>query len=170
MKRVLVIDTSILCIWLKVPGKDSCGPDGDRWNYARVDAKIDQEINAKTLFVLPLATIIETGNHISQAPQFRRECAMNLAEVMLKSADQESPWAAFSDQSSLWEPKKLRELAQTWPDLAAQKLSLGDATIKDVAEYYAQTGYSVEILTSDFGLKAYEPIVPIEVPRRRKSR
>ena len=51
-----------------------------------------------------------------------------------------------------------------------QKLSLGDATIKDVAYYYAQMGYSVEILTGDRGLKAYEPSVPPEIPRRRQRR
>ena len=25
MKKVLIIDTSILCVWLKVPGKETCG-------------------------------------------------------------------------------------------------------------------------------------------------
>ena len=24
MKKVLVIDTSVLCVWLKVPGKETC--------------------------------------------------------------------------------------------------------------------------------------------------
>lgn len=26
MRKVLVIDTSVLCVWLKVPGKETCGP------------------------------------------------------------------------------------------------------------------------------------------------
>ncbi len=55
-------------------------------------------------------------------------------------------------------------------DLALQKLSLGDTTIKDVAEHYAQMGNDVEILTGDQGLKAYEPVKPVQVPRRRQSR
>jgi len=42
------------------------------------------------------------------------------------------------------------------------------ATIKDVAEYYAQIHYSVEILTGDQGLKAHEPLAPAEIPRRRQ--
>lgn len=89
---------------------------------------------------------------------------------MRKSADEETPWAAFSDQTVLWAPEKLKSLSDTWPDLAAQRLSLGDATIKDVAEYYAQMGYEVEILTGDRGLKAYQPAVPTEIPRRRRRR
>lgn len=170
MKRVLVIDTSILCVWLDVPGMESCGPDNDKWDKTRVNAKLAEESDNRTTFVLPLASIIETGNHISQAGHSRRERGQALADLMRKSADEESPWAAFSDQSVLWSPEKLKAMADFWPDLAAQKLSLGDATIKDVAEYYAQPGYAVEILTGDQGLKAYEPVAPVAVPRRRHRR
>jgi hypothetical protein len=170
MKKVLVIDTSILCVWLQVPGMDDCGPNNDSWDYARINQKIEQEIEKKVTLVLPLASIIETGNHISQALHSRRERALKLAEIMNNAADETSPWAAFSEQSVLWSPDKLKALAANWPDLATQKLSLGDATIKDVADYYAQAGYEVEILTGDQGLKAYQPAVPAEVPRRRRTR
>jgi len=170
MKKVLIIDTSILCVWLDVPKKDTCGPDDDRWNNARVQQKIKEEHNNKSTFVLPLATIIETGNHIAQASHSRKERAESLAELMAESADQQTPWAAFSEQSTLWSAEKLKELATSWPNLAASKLSIGDATIKDVADYYSQMGFKVEILTGDQGLKAYEPIAPVEIPRRRQKR
>jgi hypothetical protein len=168
MKKVLIFDTSILCVWLNVPGMGSCGPDQDKWDKARVQRKIEAEQINKATFVLPLATIIETGNHISQAKQSRKEHAEALADLMKKSADQQTPWAAFSEQSTLWSPEKLKKLAKAWPDLAAGKLSIGDATIKDVAEYYAKMGFQVEILTGDQGLKAYEPEKPVDIPRRRK--
>lgn len=170
MRKVLIIDTSILCVWLEVPGKLSCGPDVDKWDRVRVDDKIKSETAEGTTFVLPLASIIETGNHISQASRNRWECSTALADLMRKSADQQTPWAAFSDQTVLWSPEKLKTLADLWPDFAKEKLSLGDATIKDVAEHYAQIGYRVEILTGDQGLKIHEPITPIEIPRRRKRR
>jgi hypothetical protein len=170
MKKVLLLDTSILCILLEVPGMDDCGPDHDKWDKTRVAEKIQAEEREKTTFVLPLASIIETGNHISQAAHSRRERGQSLAELMIKSANQLSPWAAFSEQSMLWSPEKLIHLANTWPDLADQKLSLADATIKDVAEYYAQMNYSVEILTGDQGLKAYEPVAPLDVPRRKQRK
>ncbi len=170
MRKVLIVDTSILCVWLDVPGMDSCGPDHDRWDKQRVGLKIHHESQSNTTFVLPLATIIETGNHIAQSPQYRNQRAKALADLMIKSADQETPWAAFSDQSDLWSPEKIKVLAKTWPDLALQKLSLGDATIKNVAEFYAQMNFEVEILTGDQGLKAYQPIAPVETPRRRQHR
>ena len=56
----------------------TCGPDNDKWDKPRVDAKIQAEIEAKTTLVLPLATLIETGNHIAQASHSRREKALNL--------------------------------------------------------------------------------------------
>jgi hypothetical protein len=170
MRKVLIIDTSILCVWLKVPGKATCGPDHDRWDRERVDRKIQAETQAGTTFVLPLASIVETGNHIAQAPHSRKERADALADLMRKSADRKTPWAAFAHQSELWSPERLKTLADSWSTLAARQVSLGDATIKDVGELYAQMSYRVEILTGDSGLKAYEPAVPPEIPRRRKPR
>ncbi len=170
MKKVLIIDTSILCVWLDVPDMDTCGPDNDKWDKQRVEDKIQLEIQTETTFVLPLASIIETGNHISHAAHSRKERGEALADLIRKSADNQTPWAAFSEQSILWSPEKLKSLADTWPNLAAQRLSLGDVTIKDVAEYYAQMGWEVEILTGDQGLKAYQPTTPAEKPRRRQRR
>ena len=45
---------------------------------------------------------------------------------------------------------------------------MGDATIKIVAEYYGKAGMTVEIITGDAGLKAYETIAPVLIPRRRR--
>lgn len=167
MRKVLVIDTDILCVWLGIPRKDDCGPINDRWDQARVNEKIQLEEVDKTTFVLPLATLIETGNHIAQASHSRLEVAGKLAEIIRKSADDVDPWAAFDNQSVLWTPEHLRKLADEWPALANTGLAIGDATIKRLAEYYSEQ-FEVEILTGDQGLKAYEPLAPAEIPRRRK--
>ncbi len=165
--KVLIFDTSMLCAWLSVPGKDTCGPINDQWDKKRVDEKLEQEKKLNTTFVLPLAAIIETGNHIAQAPSNRYELAQEFADLMTKAANEESPWAAFVDQSKLWTSENLLQLAKDWIPLAVQKISLGDAAIKTVADFYHRAGYPVEILTGDAGLKAYEPIAP--APRKRRS-
>jgi len=167
-KTVVVIDTSILCVWLKVPGKETCGPDNNRWEFDRVDQEISRRREAGNSLILPLTTIIETGNHISQAAGDRYVLAGELGRVMIMAADAQSPWAAFSEQSDRWTPENLKKLAEEWPPLAAQKLSIGDATIKDVADYYAKMGYSVTILTGDQQLAAYQPAPPAQIPRRRR--
>ena len=167
-KRILILDTSVLCCWLKVPGRDEAGPVHDRWDYARINALLESEREKNSTFVLPIATLIETGNHIAHAPAQRFERANELANYLREAADAQSPWAAFTDQSPLWQSENLRSLAETWPALAAGGTSIGDHTIKDVAEYYARAGYFVEILTGDAGLKAVEPAKPVSIPRRRR--
>jgi hypothetical protein len=166
-RRVLILDTSVLCCWLQIPGREEAGPEDDRWDYERVNQVLDEEKQRGSIFVLPLATVIETGNHVAQAPAFRYERASELGKCLRDAASAETPWAAFIEQSPLWTPDNLRLLANSWPQLAAGGITLADATIKDVAEYYARGGYQVQILTSDQGLKSYEPRRAVLVPRRR---
>jgi hypothetical protein len=167
-KSVLIIDTSVLCVWLQVPGFDSCGSGVQCWDFTRIDARIRSAVEMHFALVLPLATIIETGNHIAHARQLRRERALDLADLMRKAADETTPWAAFTEQADLWSGDNLKKLADTWPDLAAARLALGDATIKDVAEYYSAMGFEVSILSGDSQLAAFEPPRPPLVPRRRQ--
>lgn len=167
MSKVIIMDTSILCCWLNVAGKGTCGPTSDQWNQQRVREFIEKE-QEEAIFVLPLATIIETGNHIAQARERRFETANELAEILTKTAESQSPWAAFTDQTILWNADSLKSLAQEWPPLASQKLAMGDATIKRVADYYASSGNEVEILTGDQQLRSYTPAKPRLIPRRRK--
>ncbi len=114
-KKVVILDTSTFCIWLKVPGFDTCGPDNDKWDFNRVNAKIQAEIAANNTLVLPLATIIETGNHISQCNGDRYNIAKEFCDVLVKSIDSLHPWAAFSEQSTLWNDDNTKALASNWP-------------------------------------------------------
>lgn len=167
-RKVLIIDTSVLCCWLRVPGKEEAGPANDRWDHLRIDSLLNQERIKQSTFVLPMATLIETGNHIAQAPEYRFERATELATHLRAATDGNTPWALFTEQSPLWDVENLRVLAESWPTLAAGGISIGDATIKEVAEYYAGAGFTVEILTGDLGLKAFEPAKPALIPRRRQ--
>jgi len=168
MRRVVVFDTSVLCVLLAVPGKDTCGPDDDFWDQERVDSLIREEKSQRSVFVLPLATIIETGNHIAQARRRRLETAQALMALLEMSLNEEEPWAAFSQQAELWGEERMRRLIEEWPTLSQSALSLGDATISAVADFYARTGAEVLIATGDQGLKAYQPTPSARQPRRRR--
>ncbi|MDQ7827012.1 MAG: hypothetical protein RDV48_29720 [Candidatus Eremiobacteraeota bacterium] len=169
MRKVIVLDTSVMCAFLEVPGKETCMNGDLRWDRDRVEEYLKSEEQEGTTLVLPIATIIETGNHIAQAPSQRYEKAKSLVELLEKAVDEETPWAAFTEQKNLWTEKSLRKLINEWPELASSRLSMGDATIKDVAEFYAQMGYRVEIFTGDQGLKGYETPIPPSIPRRRRN-
>jgi hypothetical protein len=85
-RRVLIFDTSVLCCWLNVPGKEHAGPAHDRWDHERVQALLDAESAVDATFVLPMASLIETGNHISQAPLRRFELATRFATYLRAAA------------------------------------------------------------------------------------
>ena len=167
-KKVLIFDTSVLCVWLKVPGKETCGSDNSKMTYDIVNEKIEEEKKLGTTFVLPIASIIETGNHIAHSAGDRHAVGQVFADIISATADQISPWAAFTEQSELWKKENLKVLAERWKESVISGQSLGDASIVDVANYYASAGFEVEIFTGDQGLKAYEPSSIIVVPRRRR--
>ena len=167
-KKVLIFDTSVLCVWLKVPGKETCGPEGNRQTYDMVNAKIEEEKSQGTTFVLPIASIIETGNHIAHSIGDRHTVGHAFADIISATADQISPWAAFTEQSELWKKENLKVLAERWKESVISGQSLGDASIVGVANYYASAEFEVEIFTGDEGLKAYEPSMPVVKPRRRR--
>lgn len=177
--KVLVFDTSLLVIWLGIPGMLRAGK-GNHWNPIRV-ARLIRE-NAGATFVLPLATIIETGNAICKCRDRRKRqpLAEKLARLIRESCVEESPWAIFSNQSTLWEPTQLNRLANEWPKLTKPRkcIAMGDATIKEVADHYASMNYEVIIATGDAGLKRLQPpapqassvpSVPVEMPRRHQQ-
>jgi hypothetical protein len=140
MRKVLLIDTSLLCVWLKVPGKETAG--NNKWDFELVNEKILTEIEKGTTLVLPLATVIETGNHISQAKNTnsdsKRITSEEFAKIMIAAADEKSPWAAFREQIVLWEAEGLKNLAEKFPNQAVEKTSMGDASIVVLGWYYYQ--------------------------------
>lgn len=146
-------------------------PYNDRWTYERVCQKIAEEQEKNTTFILPMATLIETGNHIAHAHGDRYVMASRLTDIVEKAARNDTPWAAFTEQHELWNNDGLTTLALRWKDTAASGQSLGDASIVDVANYYDGIGYEVEILTGDEGLKAYQPQVKatMRIPRRKQK-
>lgn len=168
MKRAIVWDTSVLDVYLQVPGKTTCGCGDNTWDFARITKLVEERQRDGTLFVLPIAAILECGNHITQAPGNRFPLAQKLSTLLQNVSQGTLPWAAIDQAQETWSGVALEKLAVDWPTLAAQGLSLSDLTIQRVAERYAQWGMQVEILTGDGGLKALEPRGPqSERPRRR---
>lgn len=165
---VVVIDTNILAVWLKVPGKETCNSGENLWNHERANKEIVRYTKSGAVLVLPFAAIVETGNFIGNARDYRS--ATELADLIAKCADNQSPWAAFEDQEKLWNKVGLTELAGTWPELAKAGVQMGDLTIRKIVDYYQRAGQHCEILSADAALKAYEsPKTTIDPPRRRKS-
>nr|WP_242054913.1 AAA family ATPase [Nostoc flagelliforme] len=135
--------------------------------FTREDIKPALIIDKSTTLVLPLAAVIETGNHIAQAKtansESKRIAAHKFAEIITYAADETTPWAKFREQIVLWEEEGLKELAAEFPNQAVE------TSIVILGWHYHQKGFHVEFLTDDDKLKSQEPPPP-QPPTRRSSR
>ncbi|TVR01760.1 MAG: hypothetical protein EA398_09055 [Deltaproteobacteria bacterium] len=125
MTAICIIDTSILCEILTIPGKHNKGEP------ERIITEFKTKSKAGEAILLPLATILETGNHIGQIRNgtSRRTIADNFRKLVT---------AAFSDQAPftitpLLDVDQWQDLLAQFPDwTTAYEAGLGDLTIKDV--------------------------------------
>lgn len=165
--KILVLDTSVLCVYLEIPGKDVCSGQINLTHEMAVN-----EINTKEQggwkFVLPVACVIEAGNHIAQCTGDRFSIASRLVTMIRAAIQAQSPWIVFQDNLDIWHPDNIAWL-DDWANHAASGLSMADRTIALIADDYSRKGFEVDIFTCDSQLKAYQPTPPIMIPRRRQS-
>jgi hypothetical protein len=119
MNAIAIVDTSILVNVLDIPNM----------NQAR-DAVMDQfgqEIYAQTNLLLPMATIVETGNHIAHISdgRVRRQRAELFVEEVRKALNGEAPWTPM--------PFPDKAIILTWldgfPEMAMREIGMGDQSI-----------------------------------------
>lgn len=79
------IDTSVLVEILRIPGKSQC--------HEATVAQLNERATAGTRFILPTATIIETGKHVFQLKDggARRACAERFVQLLRLTARGSAP-------------------------------------------------------------------------------
>lgn len=94
--NVRFIDTSVMANMLKIPGKCNAAES--------VQEEFKQVIEAKEVLILPIATIIETGNHIAHidSGNIRRTIAQKFGEYLRKTAEGEAPENISMVISIIW--------------------------------------------------------------------
>jgi hypothetical protein len=108
MSSIFLIDTSIFLNLINVP---SCNQDRE---VVLEDFKTYSQSNCT--FLLPMATIIETGNHIAQNGdgRVRRQVASRFVEMIKAAFKGEAPWqpTEFPDTTKIleWIDEKQRIL------------------------------------------------------------
>lgn len=120
MKFVLV-DTSVLCELLRVPGRHDPGRARALGDELRARQKTDR------LYLSP-AVVVETGNHIARAADgaLRRAAAKPLRDLVTDAVDGRAPftWVTSPNEASDW-----RRLLDRFVDLATAGISLGDSAL-----------------------------------------
>lgn len=168
-KKVIILDTSVLCVWIQVPGKEVAGEDGFI-NKEYVDKHIKEEIEKGAQLVLPLTTLIETGNFIAHTKTGNRQPSIvQMVDIINRVADGTTPWLTLDSQSHLLKGEALKSLAADWSNTVINEdQSIGDAAIVKVAKYMA-LNFEVEIFTGDGGLKNYEYKIAGQQLRRNRK-
>ena len=146
MTSVMLIDTSILCELIEVPGKSNATV------ASKIKTTFGQLVGNGVRFILPLAAVIETGNHIAQNGDgsVRRSKGQALKSFVEKSLKQDSPFL----KPPFWNKEDLEAWMEDFPDSAMREIGLGDVSIKrDLAIAKARlqlpSALSIEIWSSD---------------------
>lgn len=140
----VLVDTSVLCELLEVPGKCQ--------QAAAVQAEFGVRVARGEQFLLPATTIIETGNHIAQVKAGdRRAAAERYVRFLQKAAASQAPWTVTE---------------VTWDEAMLLRLCDGDSTgqnFVDLAGNGLLGGGDVAILVERDLLRMRSDARPVQV-------
>lgn len=149
MKRhYILIDTSVLCEILDIPGKAE--------NPAFFKDKLESYAKSSSLLILPLATILETGNHIAHIDdgRLRRDRAEQLVELVQSTLSGKTPFSNLQ----FWKASDVESWMRSFPEFAQTEIGLGDVSIiKDCETLKSQQKpkKTVSIWAKDNHLQSY---------------
>lgn len=152
MKAICLLDTSVFVEILRVPKMCS--------SHDKVLDDMESKIIDGEGLLLPMATIFETGNHISQNGDGnqRRACAEQFVQQVTLAIDGESPFTPIN----FVEAEDMRTWLSKFPDAAIQEMGLGDLSIIDDWERQRDRhqGRRVYIWSLDNHLQGYDTNPP----------
>ena len=119
-KEYILIDTSVMLVILNVPNRAN--------DYDNIMAQFKKKIDAGCSFFIPLATILETGNHIAQNGDGRQKyiCAQRFVKLIEKSLVGITPFKVLQ----FFTQDDLREWLYEFPNSAKRSESFGDLSIQ----------------------------------------
>jgi len=156
---VTLVDTSVLCELLQVPGKSSPG------RTPVVLAEADERWSAGERFVIPVTAVIETGNHIAQADGNRYDAADRLVRLLELAVSGQSHWRVLQTHLGAEFLSALcagDSTGQSLQALAAARVGAGDVAIlveRDQLLAGSAVG-SVQVWTFDEGLATHAAARP----------
>ena len=120
MSSIVIVDTSVLLNILDVPDRNQ--------RKKEVLDRLGVLIEAGDHLFIPMAAIVEVGNHIAHVkggPQRRAAAARFVKEVRSALAD-EAPWKPINFPSN----QEVLSWLDAFPDSATQGIGMGDLSIK----------------------------------------
>ena len=161
--NVRFIDTSVMANKLEIPGMCS--------DAEIVKKEFKEAVDAKEVLILPVATIIETGNHIAHIPdgQSRRTIAGKFGEFLRMTAEGKAPWYLYGVELN---KKGLLYLADHIEENALAQVGVDDMSIIHAYHEYKENTPGIGrimIWSTDTHLQGYyEENVSLTTNRRRR--
>ncbi len=160
--NVRFIDTSIMLNLLEVP--DRCD------DKELVKQEWKEVLQRKETLIMPIATIIETGNHIAHISDgtVRRTVTMKFAEFLKKTADSKAPWTLYGNGL---EKEEIKYIAEHLIKFTQIKMGIGDMTIIYAYEKFLKEEPAIGtimIWSTDKHLSSYRQD-NVSLHRRRNS-
>lgn len=156
--NVKFIDTTILVNLLDVPKMNE--------HAGKVKKQLEEAIQKEEVLILPLATIVETGNHIAHATGDRYTLGEKFSKCLIETAKDKMPWK-FNEQQ--WSKQDLLYMAQKVPEYASMGIGVGDISIIREYENFKERTPGIGhimIWSLDEHLQAYQENMT-EVKRRK---
>lgn len=156
MKWAYIIDTSVMDNLLDLPG----------WNQRHEETKDEllRLVKRKVTLILPVTTVIETGNHIAQLTGADRYAlAQKFAGILRATARDEAPWHFGPPFDAIF----LLRVADLLPQMAARGIGGGDTSIKAAFEKYVADTPNVSVKVWSYDSDLAECV--IEVPEIGRS-
>ncbi|MDV2981600.1 UNVERIFIED_CONTAM: hypothetical protein Q9R71_30945 [Actinomycetes bacterium ARC8] len=153
MNTVSFIDTSILCNLVPVPGRDQ--------KALEVKQELTERLGRGERFILPITSVIETGNFIAQLANGweRRETAERLDAILRLISEGKAPWV-LNDVA--WDKSFLKQLLDgadtetNYVEHAVCQLGVGDlCIITERFQYWKRSQIRATIWTLDEQLSSY---------------
>jgi len=119
MSDIIIIDTSVLLNVLDVPAFNQ--------HRAAVLAEFGELVDVGASFLLPIAAIFETGNHIAHLRdgRERRRYAKNFRDRIREALEGEAPWVPIQFPGS----RQLAIWLESFPDIAMRGSGMSDLSI-----------------------------------------
>lgn len=151
MSRIHFIDTSVFVELLNIPGMNA--------NHSDLCNELDTLVKNEDMFVLPVATLVETGNHIAHVSNgnIRRSIADMFSQIVQKAVDMEDNWSVLPEISTA----VLKDILNQFPSQAAAKTGFGDVSIIEQFEDYWKNKQPIgemRIWSKDQHLQSYSRV------------
>ena len=150
MSDIVIVDTSVLLNVLDVPAFNQHRPE--------IFARFGELLDAGASFLLPMAAIFETGDHIADLRdgRQRRRYAEVFRDRIREALQGEAPWVPIRFPDS----RQLAGWLESFPDYSMRGPDMSDLSIIKAweAECARHQGRRVRIWTLDRDLRGYDRI------------